>query len=74
MKPTQYQKKDGYYIIIVNAKQLYMRSHPKDRLLTMKMKKHDKFIAFKDTNEHEEHQVGIEQLQEFINIVERLNK
>jgi len=68
----QFKKEDGYYIIEVGNTIYYMRSHPMDMYESMKMKLHDRFIVFTESQpkngvmSRDEVSLHISQLKEYI--------
>ena len=45
---SEFKTENGMYIIMAKGKKLYMRSHPRTMLNSMRSKKHDRFIAFSE--------------------------
>jgi len=65
-----FNKKNGYYIIIIDGKEFYMRNHPKFMLESMKQAGHNMFVIFEDEREKRQYDATIEDLENYIKEVE----
>ncbi len=73
MNNDPFKKERGMFIIEVNDKTYYMRSHPRTMFHSMQYKKHDRFLAFLELGEFKDIVLDIRDLENYIKKVLKEN-